>query len=287
MPLSTAETIHTQTDSHARDLGAFLRARRESMDPERLGLPRFSRRRTPGLRREEVAQLANVSVTWYTWLEQGRTVQASSKALAAIASALECNPAETRHIFALARQSPPADTNAALACPFGQATQTILDHLDPLPGLFVNTRFDILGYNAAYCRLINVDLQQVAPDERNCIYLAFANARCRASLADWDLVMPRMVGLFRAAMAEHLNDPSWQWQLERYFSQFPEFHDIWQKQEVRGIENHIKRFQHPGIGILSLKQTNWWTAADNGDRLSVYVPLDAHSEHGLRQLPTP
>ena len=89
-------------------LGAFLRSRRENLDPVRLGLPRMRQRRTPGLRREEVAQLADVGVTWYTWLEQGRDIKASLKTLTAIASALQCNDVETQHLFSLAGHKLPA-----------------------------------------------------------------------------------------------------------------------------------------------------------------------------------
>ncbi len=97
-------------DDRRKQLGAFLRARRESLDPQRLGLPRVGRRRTPGLRREEVAMLADVGVTWYTWLEQGREVNPSEAVLVGVANALQCSPLETRHLFVLAGLTPPATT---------------------------------------------------------------------------------------------------------------------------------------------------------------------------------
>ncbi|VUA84200.1 DNA-binding protein [Klebsiella pneumoniae] len=97
-------------DDRRKQLGAFLRARRESLDPQRLGLPRVGRRRTPGLRREEVAMLADVGVTWYTWLEQGREVNPSEAVLVGVANALQCSPLETRHLFVLAGLTPPEAT---------------------------------------------------------------------------------------------------------------------------------------------------------------------------------
>lgn len=96
-----SEPVTSLQDDTRKQLGAFLRARRESLDPQRLGLPRSGRRRTPGLRREEVAMLADVGVTWYTWLEQGRDVNPSSAVMAAIAKALQCTPTEARHLLCL------------------------------------------------------------------------------------------------------------------------------------------------------------------------------------------
>jgi transcriptional regulator with XRE-family HTH domain len=260
-----------------------LRTRRENLDPKRLGLPRYGRRRTPGLRREEVAQLANVGVTWYTWLEQGRPIKASARVLSAIASALQCNEAETRHLFVLAGLSDPAVPPPACQS-LSAASRAILDHLNPLPAVIQNARFDILGFNQAYCRLVGVDLDQVAEDDRNCIFQALVNPVWRDRLADWDEVLPRMVAFFRAAMAEHMDDPLWKRQVERYFAVSADFRDIWQRYEVRGIENQIKRFRHPRLGVMSLQQMNWWSAPQNGDRLLVYVPVDAHAERCLAQL---
>ncbi len=270
--------------SLARELGTFLRMRRESLDPGRLGLPRFGRRRTPGLRREEVAQLAEIGVTWYTWLEQGRPVRTSTKVLNAIAVALQCTEAETRHLFSLAGK---VEQVAALtpACEkLSLASQAILDQLDPLPAVIQNARFDIIGFNRAYSCLLGVDLAQIEPQDRNCIYLAFTNRAWRDSLADWEESMPRMVALFRAAMADHMHDAAWERQLQRMFAVSDEFKEIWQRYEVRGIENQLKRFRHPRAGLMSLQQTNWWSAPKNGDRLLVYVPDDAQSKAALQLL---
>lgn len=266
------------------ELGAFLRARRESIEPARVGLVRSGRRRTPGLRREEVAELANIGATWYTWLEQGRPIKASVKALSAIAKALLCSEAETRHLFFLAGVGSPASVPLPACESLSAASQMVLDQLDPLPALIQSARFDIIGFNQAYCRLVNVDLNRIAPADRNCIYLALTNQHWRNSLADWDETMPRMVAFFRAAMGEHLGDPAWEARLERYLSISEEFRETWQRYEVRGIENHIKRFRHPLHGILQLQQSNWWSAPRNGDRLLVYVPMDADSRAILEQL---
>ncbi|WP_283149466.1 helix-turn-helix transcriptional regulator [Silvimonas soli] len=272
--------------SSAHALGTFLRVRRESLDPTRLGLPRTGRRRTPGLRRDDVAMLADIGITWYTKLEQGRPIRVSAKVLSAIAVALQCSDAETRHLFALAGiAKPAADTVTAVYCEALSATsQLILDQLDPIPALIQNARFDIIGFNQSFCRLVGVDLQQIALEDRNCIYLAITNPAWRASLAQSVDSLPRMVALFRAAMAEHLHEPVWEQKLQRFLSASPEFREAWQRYEVRGIENQIKRFCNPLVGTIDLQQTNWWSAPKNGDRLMVYAPADEHAKQALLRL---
>ncbi|SDY97953.1 Helix-turn-helix domain-containing protein [Collimonas sp. OK242] len=288
--LNSTPTLSQQAPSHleansTEELGSFLRVRRESLDPVHLGLPRSGRRRTPGLRREDVAALADIGITWYTKLEQGRPIRVSAKVLSAVAIALQCSDVETAHLFALAGMKMPTNLTERPACESLSATsQMILDHLNPIPALIQNARFDILGYNEAYCRLVNVDLAKIAKEDRNCIYLAMTNPNWRASLADWDDAMPRMVALFRAAMAEHLHEPLWEQQLQKFMTASAEFRNAWQRYEVRGIENQVKRFRHPRVGALDLQQTNWWSAPKNGDRLMAYVPVDERSRQGIQQL---
>jgi transcriptional regulator with XRE-family HTH domain len=270
--------------SLARELGTFLRARRESLDPSRLGLPRFGRRRTPGLRREEVAQLAEIGVTWYTWLEQGRPVRTSTKVLNAIATALQCTEAETRHLFLLAGKVEQVSAMTPACEKLSQVSRAILDQLNPLPAVLQNARFDIIGFNQAYSRLQCIDLAQLAPQDRNCIYLAFTNKAWRAARTDWEEDLPRMVATFRAALADHMHDAAWARQLQRMLAGSDEFKELWQRYEVRGIENQLKRFHHPRAGVMSLHQTNWWSAPKNGDRLLVYVPTDEQSKAALQIL---
>jgi hypothetical protein len=270
-------------DRRALELGAFLRSRRESLDPVRLGMPRLGRRRTPGLRREDVAALADIGVTWYTKLEQGRPIRVSPRVLAAVARALHCSESETRHLFTLAGlHRPDGDTPVTHCDRASPMLQRMLDSLDPLPALLQNPRYDILAHNRAYCRLVNVDLDAIAPDERNCIYLALTHPGWRASLAQWEDLVPRMVAQFRSAMAEHRNDPAWTRQLECYMRVSPEFVEAWRRYEVRGVENQLKHFMHPRLGEFGLQQMNWWSAVAGGNRLLVYVPVDEAGEAVVR-----
>jgi transcriptional regulator with XRE-family HTH domain len=268
---------------NGKQLGLFLRTRRQSLTPERQGLSRHGRIRTPGLRREEVAQLAGIGVDWYTKLEQGRSAGVSATTLQAIASALQCTPAETRHLFILAGLRPQGDTLEEQACEqVSDIVQQLLDQLAPLPAVVQNAQFDILGFNHAYCQLMGVDIGALPHAQANCIYLALTNPHWRAALPDYEDLLARMVAMFRAALTGHAHDPVWQQKLQLYQDVSPEFRRLWEQYQVQDVENHVKRFKHPQHGVLRLQQVNWWSAARNGNRLLVYVPVDEASKAALR-----
>src|SRR6478736_173740 len=159
----------SQADQDAvrrHELAAFLRSRRERITPEQVGLRHSRRRRTPGLRREEVAQLAGVGVTWYTWLEQGRDINASAQVLDAIARTLGFDAQERSHLFTLAGT---ADGNAATRCArLNPAVELVLDRFEPYPALAVNARFDILAYNRAWASAFP-SVEALPPEEQNCL----------------------------------------------------------------------------------------------------------------------
>lgn len=272
------------SDSRSLELGAFLRARRESLDPAAMGLGRMGRRRTPGLRREEVAALADIGITWYTKLEQGRPIRVSHKVLGAVASALQCSESETEHLFVLAGMPRPPAIQAPCEAVL-PATQRILDQLSPLPAIVENTRFDILGFNDAYCRLVGMDLSRVPREDRNCLYLALSQPSWKSIVVDWEGMVTAMVALFRAQMAEHTHDPVWQAALQRYMAVSETFRALWPRYQVRGFENQTKRFFHPDTGVLTLHSNNWWSSPRHGVRMLVYVPVDESSEAALSRLP--
>lgn len=283
MPSSALNETKFDPQAHRQELGAFLRRRRESLDPTRLGVLHSGRRRTPGLRREEVAQLADVSTTWYTWLEQGREVKASPATLSAIASALQYSEAETRHLFSLAGLTEPA-SQKHFCQKLSQANQVILDQLYPMPALIQNARFDILGFNQAYSNLMGIDLDALPEEERNCLFLAFTNREWQSRMRDKDGVQLRLAGSFRAAMAKHQDDPRWQQRLIMMQTVSSDFKRLWDQYEILEIENHAKEFQLPNIGKMLFKQVNWWSAPTNGERMVVYIPDDESTHAKLTQM---
>jgi len=271
--------------SRAQELGELLRRRRETLDPVRLGLSRVGRVRTPGLRREEVAARADIGITWYTKLEQGRPIRVSPRVLLSVAQALEFNEVETEHLFRLANLPVPPRLDSPQVCkPLTAASQHILDQLCPYPALIQTQRYNIRGFNEAYRRLVGVDLHAIPAEDRNCIYLSLVNPAWRASQADPDEMLAHMAALFRASMAEHLDDPVWERQLERYMSASDQFRIVWDRYHLKGIENAVKRFRLADGTILALQSNNWWASPSNDDRMIVYTPVDEVGAERLKAM---
>ncbi|MEV5130281.1 helix-turn-helix transcriptional regulator [[Kitasatospora] papulosa] len=279
--MTTTQTEVSGTDVRRSELAGFLRSRRERITPEQVGLPRGPRRRTPGLRREEVAQLSAVGVTWYTWLEQARDIQVSPQVLDSLARALLLDRSERTHLFALAGAVDPAPgSDCAGVTP---AFQEMLTRLEPFPACIQNSRYDILAYNRTYGRLL-CDLDDVAPEDRNCMLLACVNEDWRASVVDLPGVHRTMAAKFRASMAEHLAEPAWKALLARLEAASPEFGEVWARHEVVGPANRTKVFRNSRVGVLRLEHTDLWLGPSAGPRLVTYVPSDEESRLGLERL---
>ncbi|GAA2714899.1 helix-turn-helix transcriptional regulator [Streptomyces luteosporeus] len=278
----SAVTVPTADDVRRRELAAFLRSRRERITPEQVGLPRGPRRRTPGLRREEVAQLAAVGVTWYTWLEQARDIQVSSQVLDALARALMLDRGERGHLFALANAvDPQPGTDSAGITP---ALREMLEQLEPLPASVQNARYDILAHNRCYGRLMN-DLDAMPPENRNCLWLHFTDPVWRASALNGAEARRAMAAKFRAAMAEHIAEPAWKCLLRRLLEASPEFGELWARHEIMPVDDQRPAIlQHARVGLLRLNHTSLWTGPTPGTRLIAFTPADEDSREGLRRL---
>ncbi len=259
------------TELRRRELGGFLRSRRERIIPEQVGLPVGGRRRTPGLRREEVAQLAGVGVTWYTWLEQGREINASEQVLDAISRVLLLDTHERTHLFTLAGAPIPSLEAACQGLP--SEVPTLLEKLHPYPAAVTNGRFDLLAYNRAYQALIG-DLDALPFDQRNSLWLMFTSPSLRRSMLDWDEGVRRLVGQYRANMADHVAEPAWKCLVNRLHEVSPEFARLWRDHDVIAPENLVKRLLHPDLGLLQLRYTNLWLAQRMAVRLVTYTPAD-------------
>ncbi|MGW4649346.1 helix-turn-helix transcriptional regulator [Kitasatospora sp. NPDC004289] len=272
----------TTTTATARtELAAFLRSRRERIAPEQVGLPAVGRRRTPGLRREEVAQLSAVGVTWYTWLEQGRDIQVSGQVLDAVARALMLDRSERAHLFALAGgEDPVAQPVCHMVTP---AVQLLLDRVDPYPAAVVNSRYDVLAYNRAYTWLAG-DLEALPFEERNLMWLAFTDSVFGSRLVDRRTDARSMVARFRAAMADHTAEPAWKALLHRLRTASPEFEELWQRHEVSAPGNGEKRFLLPDEGLFSFTYTSLWLGPRPSTRMVTYTPLDEETAAKLGRL---
>ncbi|MGH3547192.1 MAG: helix-turn-helix transcriptional regulator [Pseudonocardiaceae bacterium] len=264
-----------------RELAAFLRSRRQRISPEQVGMPAGGRRRTPGLRREEVAQLAGVGVTWYTWLEQGRDIRVSDQVLEAVARTLLFDPHERAHLFTLAGfPSPAMEPKCQSLLP---SVQVLLDQLEPYPACVTNARYDLLAFNRTYAHLVE-DLGAMPYTDRNSLWLMLTHPAWRAAFPDREDAVRRMVGQYRAAMAEHVAEPAWKCLVARLRKASTEFVEVWERHEVSAPENRTKHVVNPRVGFLRLDYTNLWLDQRLGTRMVTYTPADEQTRIRLASL---
>jgi transcriptional regulator with XRE-family HTH domain len=257
--------------SRRRELAGFLRSRRERLRPQDVGLPPTGRRRTPGLRREEVAAVAGVGVTWYTWLEQARNVTPSPQVLDAVARALRLDEHERAHLFVLAGTAP---GRAAEPLPVVSPQVTeLLRQVEPLPAVITNARYDILAYNRVY-RFAVLDLDEVPADRRNTLRLLLTDPAWIASAVDRDRTLARLVSQFRAGFAEHVDEPAWQCLVQRLLGESEEFRRLWERHDVEYPQPSVKTVLSPRAGLLRLTITHLWLDRHLSRRMSVYTPVD-------------
>src|SRR4051794_291304 len=271
----------TGTELRRRELGAFLRSRRERIAPEQVGLRPSRRRRTPGLRREEVAQLAGVGVTWYTWLEQGRDIRASAQVLDAIARTLQFDAHEHAHLFTLAGVS--TNTVVDECVSLCRSGQPLVDQLEPSPACVLNARLDLLGFNRAYTSFFQ-DFDAIPLEDRNIMWLLFTHPAWRDVIIDRDEITRRVVAEYRAAMAEHLDEPAWKALVDRLHRASPEFTSVWERHDVQGAESKTKRALHPALGLLSFDYTNLWLGQRLATRVVAFTPADERTRERLELL---
>jgi transcriptional regulator with XRE-family HTH domain len=262
----------TRNGEKRRDeLADFLRNKRASITPDEVGLPNGGRRRTPGLRREEVAQLAGVGATWYTWLEQGRDVRASLDVLESIAKALRLTPAERRHLILLGRgeQAPPLCSPSEKVSP---TVKRLIENLGSSPAYLVGRRYDILAWNRAYAAVFG-DPGAVPKAFRNSIWLTFTDPARRALMTDWEEGTRLMVARFRAQSAQHLDDPAFEQLINALREVSPEFRELWKRHEVAGSGHGRKVLDHPKVGKLVFEHAVFKSMEDPDQRLALFSPL--------------
>jgi transcriptional regulator with XRE-family HTH domain len=253
------------------ELASFLRSRRERIEPEVVGLPPGPRRRTPGLRREEVAQLAGVGVTWYTWLEQGRQINASVQVLDAVARTLRLDQAETEHLYRLADvPSVPVVTDCGKPDP---EVQMVIDAVAPFPAAIANGRSDVLGWNKPYALLFPF-LVNAPLDKRNSLWQCFTAFECCHPFVNRADELGRMVAAFRSRYGRHLNEPAWTEFVKRLSAASPKFAELWENHDVADSATRLKIFRHPGLGLLNCVVNSFEVVSMPETRMTVYTPND-------------
>lgn len=238
------------SDERRREIANFLRTRRMRRQPEELGLPRGQRRRTPGLRREEVATAAGVSAEWYTWLEQARDVRPSANVLHRIGAALRLEPGESRHLLTLAGYGV-QESSGELPRPVSVSLrlQRLMDQLEYGPAWIFGERWDILGWNRA-ATVIHGDLATMQGIERNGIYQLFLGKLLRTTLVDWEVHARHCVAKLRTMYARRVDDPWFNELIHLMRARSPEFEQLWNDHEIAVSHEGIKHYEHPEFGRL-------------------------------------
>jgi transcriptional regulator with XRE-family HTH domain len=271
----------TQSGSRRVELAQFLRSRRARISPDDVGVPPGLRRRTPGLRREEVAQLAGVGVTWYTWLEQGRPINASVQILDAVARTLRLDLAERAHLYRLA-QVPAVVEEEPGQC-VSPVLQQVLDSLAPLPAAVYNGRYDVLAWNATYAALMP-GIVRVAPEERNVLWHVFTVPGCCSALTNQTVERPRLVATFRAAFGRHLGEPQWTGFVASLSAASEEFARMWANHDVAVPATQTKVFQNVLGRPLPTISSSFAVADLPEARMVVYTPVDEDDRGRLAEI---
>jgi transcriptional regulator with XRE-family HTH domain len=253
------------------ELGKFLKARRARLSPGDFGMPPGSRRRTPGLRREEVALLAGVGVTWYTWLEQGRQINASMQVLDAVARTLRLDRAEREHLYRLAEATPLRTECTRLAVP--DTIREIVHSLEPLPASLVNSRFDVLLSNQASEELF-WEWHTMPCIHRNTLWCCVTEPSARTKFLEYDNQVRYMVARLRSAYGRHVGDPDWEEDIRRLASMSREFAELWARHEVADPEPRTLTYLHPRVGSLRLVVSELDVPDLPEARVVVYTPRD-------------
>lgn len=272
----------TLTADTAQELAAFLRTRRERLDPFESGLPSRRRtRRTPGLRREEVAELAGVSIDYVVRLEQARGLRPSADVVEALARALRLAPDERAYLFDLAQQRPPhADKLATTAAP---PLAGLVADLSPLPAMLMNHRYDILTWNHEMAGLL-LDFGTLPPPQRNSMWLCLMHPEIREFYVDRELVVREAIAHLRAAWAAHPEDAALTELIAEFTAHDEEFAHLWAERDVKVNARGRKVLRRPDVGLIAVHFETLMPLQDPDQRLVIYRAADDESQSALDRL---
>ncbi|MGY4494319.1 helix-turn-helix transcriptional regulator [Pseudomonas sp. TE3610] len=251
------------------DLAQFLRSRRERVTPEEVGLPGTGRRRTPGLRREEVAALAGVGVTWYTWFEQGRDIGVSAAFLDNLCRVLKLDAMERRHLYLLAFQRPPAEVGETW-CVVPKIIMRMLDDLPLRPAYVLNLRWDVLAWNPAADKIFG--FSRMLPEHRNVLWMLFMDEHTRSLFEPWDDQALQMLSSFRRDYVHASKESDVATLVKDLERMAPQFKDWWNRQEIHGPCQGIRYMAVESLGPLVLEHTTLTVDVDRHLRLVYYTP---------------
>ncbi|WP_409344054.1 helix-turn-helix transcriptional regulator [Paenibacillus sp. MBLB4367] len=271
--------------SRLQALSAFLKTQRAKLSPESAGLPAGTRRRTPGLRREEVAQLAGVSTTWYTWLEQGRDIKVSASVLDCVAAALRLTVDERKYLFALALEANPGTALRNEQQPrISASLQKVLQELRYCPTIVSDRRCQIVAWNEA-AAYVFLDFEQIPVEERNMIRLLFARKEFRSLAVNWDHFVLDFLAIFRAYYGQYVEDEWYERFLKEMGSLYPDFSRLWEQSHVSSAPEVLIEFRHAKAGKMLFHLLSLQVQGDADLRCSMYTPApESLTESKLKRL---
>ncbi|CRK82130.1 DNA-binding protein [Neobacillus massiliamazoniensis] len=266
-------------------LSDFLKLKRSKIKPETVGLPAGIRRRTSGLRREEVAQLAGVSTTWYTWLEQGRDIKVSTVVLDCISNALRLTNDERKYLYDLALDTHAIASSKTVAQPkISSSLEKILKELKYCPTIVTDRYCQIISWNRAATHVF-LDFEQVPVEERNLIRIVFERKELRALAVNWEHFVKGFLAIFRVYYGQYVGDDWYKQFIEKMSVRHPDFQTLWLESQVSTAPEVQIEFRHAKAGKMLFNLTSLQVQGDTDLRCSIYTPLeDSSTETKLKKL---
>ncbi len=271
-----------------KELGDFLRTRRENIHPSQIGIPDNMRRRTPGLRREEVAYLAGIGLTWYTRLEQGKEIQVSKDVIESLARVFMLTSEERFHLYQLANLPTPTESiNQSFS--LSPTVQIVLDELIACPSIVVNAYQTVVGWNRAACILFG-DFPNMPLKERNILWSMFMLPHYQNYLVNWASHAQNLVAKFRSTYDTYINDTQMRNLIDELLEKSEAFSNYWKLHEIHYDNEVDKKFQHPTLGTLSFTVSNFFPATFPAGKMIVHTPMEGTGtrkkiEDYLRNIP--
>ncbi len=277
--------IEMNHQTRLQALSAFLKAQRAKVLPQTVGLPAGTRRRTPGLRREEVAQLAGVSPTWYTWLEQGRDIKVSKSVLDCVAAALQLTVDERKYLFSLALETGSGAHTLVEELPeISPSLRRILQELRFCPTIISDRRCHIVGWNEAASHVF-LNFQHIPVEQRNMIRLLFTRKEFQRLAVNWEHFVRGFLAIFRAYYGQYVEDEWYDRFLAEMKEVHPDFDRLWEQSEVSSAPEVLIEFRHAKAGKMLFHLTSLQVQGSSDLRCSIYTPApDSSTESKLKQL---
>ncbi|PRP72106.1 transcriptional regulator [Chromobacterium amazonense] len=274
-----------------KELADFLRSRRERVNPKDVGLSPGERRRTPGLRREEVAALAGVGLTWYTWLEQGREISVSATFLDNLARVLLLDDAERHYLYLLTQQRPPAESGKT-GCLVPPVVHRLMANLTLCPAYVINLHWDVLAWNKAADCVFR--FSRHAPERRNLLWMLFADGPTKALFDPWKQQAQQVLSHFRRDFVKARQEPNMCSLIQELEEVSPDFRNWWQEQDIHGPDLGWRRLHLDGLGPVAFETTKltidenlhlrmvYYAALENDDDSHKFAPWLLHQMEPMR-----